>query len=214
MFGTEWAPVIPAFFIDGVLSKKGNIVAKASISRNYRFPTLNDLYFLPGGNPDLKSEHGFTYAHLDIMLGKDWKLDMNGTFSWTPSINESEPMSPADQSVGKQLPYVPEFSATVTGRLSWRTWSLLYKWCYYSQRYTMSSNDYTLTGYLPPYFMNNVTLEKQLSFRWADLSLKGSINNLFDEEYLSVLSRPMPGINFEIFISITPKFGKNKNSKR
>ncbi len=38
------------------------------------------------------------------MLGKDWKLDMNGTFSWTPSINESEPMSPADQSVGKQLP--------------------------------------------------------------------------------------------------------------
>ena len=73
------------------------------------------------------------------------------------------PMSPADQSVGKQLPYVPEFSATVTGRLSWRTWSLLYKWCYYSQRYPMSSNDYTLTGYLPPYFMNNVTLEKQLS---------------------------------------------------
>lgn len=271
MFGTEWAPVIPAFFIDGVLSKKGNIVAKASISRNYRFPTLNDLYFLPGGNPDLKSEHGFTYdaglsfsvgkenvyalsgginwfdshiddwiiwlpttkgffsprnlkkvhaygvetnAHFDVMLGKDWKLDMNGTFSWTPSINESEPMSPADQSVGKQLPYVPEFSATVTGRLSWRTWSLLYKWCYYSQRYTMSSNDYTLTGYLPPYFMNNVTLEKQLSFRWADLSLKGSINNLFDEEYLSVLSRPMPGINFEIFIGITPKFGKNKNSKR
>lgn len=267
MFGTEWVPVIPAFFVDGVLSPKGNIVAKASVSRNYRFPTLNDLYFLPGGNPDLKSEHGFTYdvgvsfsvgkenvyalsgginwfdshiddwiiwlpttkgffsprnlkkvhaygtetnARLDVMLGKDWKLDMNGTFSWTPSINESEAMSPADQSVGKQLPYVPEFSATVTGRLAWRTWSLLYKWCYYSQRYTMSSNDYTLTGYLPPYFMNNMTLEKQLFFRWADLSLKGSINNLFDEEYLSVLSRPMPGINFEIFIGITPKFGKNK----
>lgn len=264
-------PGYPGFLHRRGTVEKGNIVAKASISRNYRFPTLNDLYFLPGGNPDLKSEHGFTYdvglsfsvgkenvyalsgginwfdshiddwiiwlpttkgffsprnlkkvhaygaetnAHLDIMLGKDWKLDMNGTFSWTPSINESEPMSPADQSVGKQLPYVPEFSATVTGRLSWRTWSLLYKWCYYSQRYTMSSNDYTLTGYLPPYFMNNVTLEKQLSFRWADLSLKGSINNLFDEEYLSVLSRPMPGINFEIFIGITPKFGKNKNSKR
>ena len=71
MFGTEWAPVIPAFFIDGVLSKKGNIVAKASISRNYRFPTLNDLYFLPGGNPDLKSEHGFTYdVGLSFSVGK------------------------------------------------------------------------------------------------------------------------------------------------
>ena len=36
--------------------------------------------------------------------------------------------------------------------------------------------------------------------------LKGSVNNLFDEEYLSVLSRPMPGINYEIFIGITPKW--------
>jgi iron complex outermembrane receptor protein len=27
---------------------------------------------------------------------------------------------------------------------------------------------------------------------------------------LSVLSRPMPGINFEFFIGITPKWGKYK----
>ena len=54
--------------------------------------------------------------------------------------------------------------------------------------------------------MSNITIEKSLSFRWADLSLKGMINNLFNEEYLSVLSRPMPGINFEIFIGITPKW--------
>ncbi|MDE7005444.1 MAG: TonB-dependent receptor, partial [Alistipes sp.] len=76
--------------------------------------------------------------------------------------------------------------------------------------FTMSSNDITLTGSLPPYFMNNLTLEKGFSFRWADLSLKGAINNLFNEEYLSVLSRPMPGIHFEIFIGITPKWGKKK----
>ena len=131
---------------------------------------------------------------------------MNGTFSWTPSINEGEPRTLADQSVGKQLPYVPELSSTVVGRLSWRSWAFLYKWCYYSERYTMSSNDISLTGKLPPYFMSNIALEKGLSFKWADLSLKGTVNNLFNEEYLSVLSRPMPGINFEIFIGITPKW--------
>lgn len=49
MFGTEWTPLIPAFFVDYQLSKKGNVIAKASITRNYRFPTLNDLYFMPGG---------------------------------------------------------------------------------------------------------------------------------------------------------------------
>ena len=265
MYENNWVPLIPAFFIDGVISKKGNVVAKASISRNYRFPTLNDLYFLPGGNPDLKNEEGFTYdvgvsfatgkknsyrwegslnwfdSHIDdwiiwlptmkgffsprnvkkvhaygievksnlaLRLARECLLDLNGSFSWTPSINEGEKMSPADQSVGKQLPYVPKRSASLTGRLSYRSWSFLYKWVYYSQRFTMSSNDYTLTGHLPQYFMSNISIEKGLSFKPADLHLKLAVNNLFDEDYLSVLARPMPGINFEFFISITPKFWK------
>lgn len=261
--GTQWTPIIPALFVDGVLSKRGNIMAKASVSRNFRFPTLNDLYFLPGGNPNLKKESGWTYdaglsfevgregtyrlsgsatwfdsyindwilwlpttkgffsprnikdvhaygvelsANLSVALNKSWHLGLDATYSWTPSINQGEPISAADQSIGKQLPYVPEHSSTVTGRLSWRTWSFTYKWCYYSERFTMSSNDITLTGKLPEYFMSNITLEKGFSLSWADLSLKGTINNLFNEEYLSVLSRPMPGINFEIFIGITPKW--------
>ena len=265
MFGKEWTPIIPAFFVDGVLSQRGNIMAKASVSRNFRFPSLNDLYFLPGGNPDLKKESGWTYdaglsfaigregiytfdgsaswfesyikdwiiwlpttkgffspdnikdvhaygvelkGNLNASLSKSWRLSLNGTFSWTPSINEGEPRTPADQSVGKQLPYVPEYSSSVTGRLSWRTWSFLYKWCYYSERFTMSSNDISLTGKLPQYFMSNITLEKGVALDWADLSLKCAVNNLFNEEYLSVLSRPMPGINFEVFVSITPKWGK------
>ena len=70
----------------------------------------------------------------------------------------------------------------------------------------MSSNDISLTGKLPSYYMSNLTLERQVSLKQAELSLKGVINNLFNEEYLSVLSRPMPRINFEFFISITPKF--------
>ena len=269
MFGTEWAPIIPAVFVDGVLSKRGNVVAKASVSRNFRFPSLNDLYFLPGGNPDLRNERGWTYdaglsfdvgsegiyslsgsaswfesyvkdwiiwlptnkgffspdnikdvhaygvelkADANVALTEEWQLGLNGTFSWTPSINDGEPRTPADKSVGKQLPYVPEYSSTVTGRLSWRSWSFLYKWCYYSERFTMSSNDISLTGKLPPYFMSNVTLEKNFSLKCADLSLKGSVNNLFNEEYLSVLSRPMPGINYEIFLGITPKWHKKKGN--
>lgn len=261
MYGEDWTPLIPALFFDGVLSKKGNIMFKASASRNFRFPTLNDLYFLPGGNPDLKRESGWTYdvgmsfavgkegsysltgsvnwfdshvkdwilwlpttkgffsprnikdvhaygvelqSEFNVAMGKDWLLNIDGTFSWTPSINEGEPMSPADRSVGKQLPYIPEWSSSISGRLAWKKWSLLYKWCYYSERHTMSSNDISLTGKLPPYFMNNLTLERSFSLKRGDLSIKGTVNNLFNEEYLSVLSRPMPGINFEFFLNITP----------
>lgn len=263
MYGEDWTPLIPAFFMDGIVSKKGNVMLKASASRNFRFPTLNDLYFLPGGNPYLKHESGWTYdvgasfaigkedvyswsgsinwfdshvkdwilwlpttkgffspknikdvhaygvelqSDFSVALKKDLQLSLNGTLSWTPSINEGEPMSPADQSVGKQLPYVPEWSSSITGRLAFKRWSLLYKWCYYSERFTMSSNDISLTGKLPPYFMSNLTVEREVTTQWADLSLKGVINNLFNEEYLSVLSRPMPRINFEFFIGITPKW--------
>lgn len=265
MFGRDHSPIIPALFLDGVLSKRGNIVAKASLSRNYRFPTLNDLYFLPGGNADLKKESGWSYdagvsfatsrknryslsgsatwfesrihdwiiwlpspmgyykpanialvhsygvelkADLALQLAQDMLLDMNATYSWTPSIDYGENLSEADRSYGKQLVYIPLHSAAATATLKWRSWALLYKWCYYSERYTMSSNDIMLTGKLPEYYMSNISLEKGFSTRWADLSLKGSINNLFDEEYLSVLSRPMPGINFEIFLGITPKWGR------
>ena len=70
----------------------------------------------------------------------------------------------------------------------------------------MSSNDISLTGKLPEYYMSNLTIERGVSMKWADLSLKGAVNNLFNEEYLSVLSRPMPRINFEFFVGITPKF--------
>lgn len=34
--------------------------AKASVARVYRVPTFNDLYWIPGGNPDLLPENGFS----------------------------------------------------------------------------------------------------------------------------------------------------------
>ena len=147
-------------------------------------------------------------SDLMLQLLSDMHLNVGATYSWTPSIDYGKNRSEADRSYGKQLVYIPLHSAAATATLSWRSWALLYKWCYYSKRYTMTSNDIMLTGTLPEYFMSNITLEKTFSTRWADLSLKGSINNLFNEEYLSVLSRPMPGINFEIFLGITPKWGK------
>lgn len=263
--GGKWTPVMPAVFADAMLWPAINLTARASIARNYRFPSLNDLYFMPGGNPDLRPEHGFSYdaglefktgrqdyytigasagwfdsyiddwimwlptpkgffsprnvmsvhaygietrADLGIRPAKGWLIDAGASFSWTPSINAGEPVSAADKSPGKQLPYVPKRSASATLRVSHCGWSFLYKWCHYSQRYTMSSNDATLTGHLPPYYMSNIELEKNIDLRFAGLSLKLAVNNLFNEDYLSVLSRPMPGINFEFFVGITPRLGK------
>ena len=268
MFGDDWTPVIPAFFADYVLSHRGRVVAKASVSRNFRFPTLNDLYFLPGGNPDLKKEHGISYdggvsfavgrggsyslhgeatwfdsyiddwivwlptfkgfwtpknikevhaygvelkAGLDWQPAPDWQLNADGNFSWTPSINNGDPVDWYDKAIGKQLVYIPEYSASVTGRLTYRSWRFIYKWCYYSERFTTSDNSMkTKIGRVKPYFMSDVSLEKAFSLRWADFTVKGVVNNLFNEEYESVLSRPMPRLNYELFLDIRPRWGRRR----
>ena len=265
LYGDRTTPVIPALFADYVLSKRGSVVVRASAARNYRYPTLNDLYFRPGGNKNLKPERGWTFdAGLETTLKGDarslrasatafdsriddwilwigspklgiytpinirrvhsygveaklsaeaetsggWRLLLDGNFAWTRSINRGDPFSPADESVGKQLVYIPVYSAALTARVEWRRWELTYKWNWYSERYTMSSNDLGVLGRVKPYFMSDLSLEKGLDCKWASFSLKGCIHNLLNEEYESVLSRPMPRLNVSFFIGITPKFGK------
>ncbi len=267
--GGKSAPLIPALMVDALVSRRANVTLKGSVSRNYRFPSLNDLYLMPGGNPDLKSESGITYdlavacalgdnRHYSLSGSLGWfdsyidnwilwlptpkgyftprnvkkvhsygielninmmteplkglPIDLSGSLSWTPSINRGGKMSEGDRSTGRQLPYVPRVSASLTGHLTWRRLGFLYKWCYYSRRYTMSSNDLTFNGYLPPYFMSNIAVEYNQPLRPADIQLKLSVNNLFNEDYLSVLSRPMPGINFELYIGITPRFKQTKKN--
>ncbi|MCD8293271.1 MAG: TonB-dependent receptor plug domain-containing protein, partial [Prevotellaceae bacterium] len=89
MYGHEWVPVIPAFFADWQVVKAQwgglpvDFMLKGSISRNYRFPSLNDLYFLPGGNPDLECEHGFTCdlgANFDIAKTDIFSIDVSAAW--------------------------------------------------------------------------------------------------------------------------------------
>ncbi len=260
LVGQRFAPLTPALFADFLIHQPSNLSLKASAARNHRVPTLNDLYFLPGGNPKLKDEQGFNYdfgasfslplsrqVHLSGSLtwfenrvnnwilwlptprgyfspknvkrvhsygleakadllwrpNEDWLLDLSGSWSWTPSINEGDPVSEADRSIGRQLPYQPRVSASVIGRLSWRKWAFTYKWNHYSRRYTMSTDSPTLTGYLPPYYMSNVSLSRSLRLKPLSLHMEFAVNNLFNEDYMSVLSHPMPGINFQFFLTIT-----------
>ena len=62
--------------------------------------------------------------------------------------------------------------------------------------------------------MSNLSLEKHFACKWADWSLKGVVSNLLNTEYVTVLSRPMPRRNYEIFIDIRPKWGKKPSKLR
>lgn len=54
---TKFLPLIPSLGFKTHLHKSFDIYGQTS--RVYRIPTLNDLHWLPGGNPELKSESGW-----------------------------------------------------------------------------------------------------------------------------------------------------------
>lgn len=89
----------------GIYNVSGRYIAieryltlKASNAYNYRVPTLNDLYWSPGGNPDLSPERGFSWdlslssspvvgrVHLDFEL-LYYKMHINDWIMWVPKEN-------------------------------------------------------------------------------------------------------------------------------
>lgn len=54
----RFIPIMPSYFLQKTLLK--NILFKANVSRTYRLPTFNDLYWKNGGNLNLQSEQGWS----------------------------------------------------------------------------------------------------------------------------------------------------------
>ena len=56
----ELTPIIPTIGVKYFLTKNHHFAIKANAARNYKAPSLNELYWNPGGNPNLLPEIGFT----------------------------------------------------------------------------------------------------------------------------------------------------------
>jgi len=98
------SPISPSLGSEVVLKKNNKIQIKwnTQMSLNYRIPTLNDRYWNPGGNPDLKPENslsvesGFSFNFfnkiakhgLDITIYNmwidDWIIWLPSGSIWTP----------------------------------------------------------------------------------------------------------------------------------
>ncbi|NPD44138.1 MULTISPECIES: TonB-dependent siderophore receptor [unclassified Lentimicrobium] len=71
--------LIPSLGIEYQLDQKDIWSIKFNASRNYHKPNLNDLYWIPGGNPDLLPEDGYT-AELGLgfkQAKNNWNLESN-----------------------------------------------------------------------------------------------------------------------------------------
>lgn len=71
----------PALTLHYTLSSKQNLKLSAGINKNYRLPSMNDLYWYPGGNVLLQPEKGLT---TDLAI--QWKTQ-TGNFSTETDLN-------------------------------------------------------------------------------------------------------------------------------
>jgi outer membrane cobalamin receptor len=275
-FGNTLSPVM---FNLGVSCRpliKQDLILKANFSRNYHQPSLNDLYWQPGGNPDLLPEKSYSgefsveyykvpgkfeieqeltsyYSEIDDWIiwlpsfqgywqpfnlkkvksyGLEYHLklikkigkvevQLHGNYALTKSLNYGERLFLGDGSYRKQLPYIPVHSGNILLSVLYRGYYMRFQNNSYSERFTLSSNQVGATddsedigagistskmNWYYPYFMNNLTVGKDFHFKKYQLGIDFKINNLFNEEYRSVLGRYMPGRNYELML----KFSYNK----
>jgi len=243
-------PFVPSLGLEYKPFNKINLYFTANASRNYRYPTLNDLYWVPWGNPELKPEYdkglegGITYnfptengrffIETSLSAYYSWMNDMivwsplpDNPSIWQPqnvkevnargieaslnlrwqigklritsannyafcrSTNE-QTSSPGDESLGKQLIYIPE--NTFNGTLNFNCWNfnLGYNLTFVDKRFTSSDNQY----YMPAYSLSNIIFGKSFLLNNFVISLQFKVNNVFDVDYQSVKNWPMPGRNY------------------
>lgn len=224
---------------------------KTNSARVYRIPTFNDLFWNPGGNPNLKPEDGFTHEGSFIIYLKDkstnnsikhtstyftrimknWIVWLPENAVWKPQNlmevwsrgveTESElnfsiqplrfmfllstsyvvstsmkALYDGDNSVDKQLIYVPMYSGQGNFRIFYKNMYLNYNISYTGYRYTSTDN----SQFLNPYWISNIWFAKSLQIKKSQFEISARINNLFNENYQVMLNRPMPLRNYQLGI--------------
>jgi iron complex outermembrane receptor protein len=252
LVGIQHSVLLPMLRLNFLPKIGKNLVITGSLANNSHLPTLNDLYYLPGGNPNLQSEKailaelgvsdefstgnshiksGISLFHSNIHNWIIWlptfqgywepsnidrvisrgieaniswegqyksvRYGLKGNYAFTATENRST-NSPV---YGNQLPYIPLHSANLNVNFSWSRFYLDWIWNYYSKRYTTTANsEETYSDSLYPYLMNNLQLGMKIPIKTNSLSIECKALNIFNEDYRTVLQRPMPGRNYQFVL--------------
>lgn len=237
----------PVFSYGSRIQILRNFTGKINVSKNYRLPTFNDLYWNPMGNPDLKPENGWSYqGGLSYLFTKDkWLIKFESTgfyndisdmilwkpqtaFFWSPvnigkvkthgaildlsvllkkkkwfaridfdyTYTKAVNNDITDINYGNELLYIPNSQIKLNAFVSYGGFLLKYGQQFVSPVFISVDNEEFLQGYV----IADLTLSKKILLRKTPFGLEiyGGVNNLFNESYQVMVSRPMPLRYFKI----------------
>lgn len=232
---------------------KLNVQPYVRISKNYNIPGMNDLYWNPGGNPDLKSEKSFekeigvNYVITNKIINNDFHIslyqsDVTDWILWQPSNTENgiwspenlrrvnlnglelentfkikisnhqivfnsyysrtnainkEAISTNDNSVNKQLIYVPIEKWGLNLTYNFNHYSFIIKHHFVSHRFTSSDN----LQFLNSYALTDLSISKRMIFDKHNFNFQVYIDNLLNKTYESIPFHIMPARVFGFGLS-------------
>ena len=253
----QLSPFTPSFGFNFKLLKMEKFSLKFNLVRNFHAPTLNDLYWFPGGNADLQNETGysaeagFTFKkqsgsfHFETNLtafyseiqnwimwlpdsvysywtpsnlrnvtskgieaevklsGKSGKVNWAYNFGYAFTLAENKnAILKNDQSVGKQLIYVPKNSLNQNLKLNFINFSLSYSMNFTGKRFTTSDN----SRYMPGFALHDLRFGKSFFIGKSVFEVNFTVCNFTGENYQVIAWQPMPGRNYNF--SLRYNFGK------
>ena len=129
LINQTFSPLIGSLGAYHALGKSGKV--RVNLARNYRFPTLNDFYWDPGGNPELKPEQswnleaGYDYSIFNFSENRNYqKVSLTGFYNlvddwiqWVPEANYTTPTNLKKvENAGVEI--------ETRGSLRWGNWRL------------------------------------------------------------------------------------------
>ena len=92
--GASSAYAIPLIYsLDAKYTVRKGLYLKGAVSSNYRLPTFNDLYWQPGGNPELLPESSFSAEGGLVLETASWKAGLTGFYIRSKDMIVWQPLS-------------------------------------------------------------------------------------------------------------------------
>lgn len=231
-----------------IKNERSALLWKVRAGRAYRLPTLNERFWQPGGNPDLKTEvslsieTGFSGSYrsetvqseFDVHVFENrvnqwvawlpveppvWspenikavrvrgiefgssvafevigqQIRLQGNYAYTASINRSG-LTADDNSIGRQLPYVPEHQFNVRAAWEYKQWQAVMSTHYTGARFTTDDN--SPVNRIDAFNLVNLKAGKSFRVDSVKIELRAESRNILNVYYENMINRAMPGRSY------------------
>ena len=125
-----------------------------------------------------------------------WSFSASAAYGLAKSTNEVEIETPALDE-GEQLIYTPVHNGVLSAGVGWRDYRATYTHTFTGEVRTEADTT------IPQYDLGNIKLSGKIRLGSVTGDLQFRINNIWNTNYEVLLNRPMPGVNYNLGISIT-----------